>query len=234
MAVALDATGTLQITNAATSASYTGMTVGASLSNGALIICCSFGNSGSTPVSALTAVWVQAGANQTMTKIIQTDHADGAAMQTTVLFGLVNPASGNKTLTLSWTGTADVYVEGISFTGVDQTGGATSFAHSAGATGSSTGPTVNITCPAGDYTVACCASQNGSSSIAYNGSTQLYASGGAANFGWGAGGYTTGAGTNSPTFTLGVSDGWSVSGVDVVAAGGGGVTLGNPMQLIMM
>lgn len=75
---------------------------------------------GVTP-SAVTLVWDAATTNQSFTQIGSTQTMAGVPM-VQMLFKLVAPTSGAKTVTLAWTGgTANVVVGVWSFTNVDQT-----------------------------------------------------------------------------------------------------------------
>ena len=154
MAVTLDTTGSavgISGTGVTTYA-YTNMTVGAALSNGALVAMALFPGNGAT---ALTMTWDAVGANQALTSILKVTPSSG---DTIALFGLVNPVSGNKTLTLSWSGAAanGVLVDAISFKGVNQTGGTSSFANANSASAlSNAGPAaVTITSNSNDAVVA--------------------------------------------------------------------------------
>ncbi len=143
--VTLNATGTEQYHAAATSFDYTGMTVAAG-SDTALLLTLMFG-SGS--VTSITAHWDSAGANQSMTQIVA--HSQGTA--TGAIFGLVAPATGNKTCHITWTGSAEIFACGIAFDGVDQTGGATTFPNSASST--TVTDKVTLTSATGNKVVGC-------------------------------------------------------------------------------
>lgn len=129
--VTVNATGSEQYGAPGISKNYTGITVAAG-SNRGLVLAVLWGYA-VTPPSSITCVWDQAGANQSMTEIIRLDSPSGGA--TAALYGLVAPATGNKTLTISWTGIAEIFPAAMAFDGVDQTGGVTSFPHSASANG---------------------------------------------------------------------------------------------------
>lgn len=106
----------------------------------------------SRTITSSSCVWDTVGANQSMTLIKRQIH--GTSGLTSELWGLVNPVSGNKTLTCTFsTSVAFVSLNGISFTGVDQTGGTTSFYNATGATGSSTAASVTISSASGDATI---------------------------------------------------------------------------------
>src|SRR5882724_11057932 len=125
MAVAVDATSTAFVTT--TNTSYTGtanITVGTSLSNGALTILVVW----PSLVTVTACHWDSAGINQNMPSI-------GAATNTTggvraELFGLIAPTAGNKNVNITWTGGSDeIQIYAVSWTGVDQNGGETRFAN---------------------------------------------------------------------------------------------------------
>src|SRR5690349_11814286 len=102
MAVAIDATGTDALSGTSvTSFDYTGLTVGAGLSNGALIafISASGTTSNGAAPSSMSVHWDSAGTNQALTQI-GTSQVVGGGTGTMVssLWGLVAPTAGNKTL----------------------------------------------------------------------------------------------------------------------------------------
>lgn len=70
------------------------------------------------------------------------------------MYGLKNPASGTNTILATTTGTGQLLMGGISFTGADQT---TGWGTGQTATGNSTTPTVNVTLASGEYAVDCLA-----------------------------------------------------------------------------
>ena len=207
-AVTLNAAGTETYHAATTSLDYTGITVAAG-ANRALILTLSFGT-GPTSVTptSLTAVWDNGGTNQSMSYII--DGGAGFVLgRNCFLFGLVAPTTGNKTLHIAWTNSCEIFPCAIAFNGVNQTGGATSFAHSAFASGANT---VTITSATGNKVVACQAATVAQGTPT---GTQLFDDHANGSFINAQGEYDNGAatvaigssGTNSP-----------VVGVDVVAA----------------
>jgi hypothetical protein len=141
----------------ATSMAYTGITVGSG-TNRALVFAIYF----DANVSSVSAVWDSVGANQTMELI-------GSKKENTwnrylYLFGLVAPASGNKTLSVSWTTTSTARGGAASFTGVNQSGGTASFADFTGADGSSATPAVSIPSASTDLAIAAHGSSDGAAS----------------------------------------------------------------------
>lgn len=128
MAVAVDATGTKLVggSSAVTSLNYTGITVGASLTNGALVAWLMFGDA-STP-TGFAANWDNTGAPQAMTVVGSVTFTGTGGTVTAVAFARLNPTSGNKTLAFSWTGTGNFPTAcAISMTGVNQTSVAAAF-----------------------------------------------------------------------------------------------------------
>src|SRR5262245_30305404 len=128
MAVVFDANATADVTsNAVTSITSSNLTVGSG-SNRALI--CQILWSGT--VTSPTINWDQLGTPQAMAAIT------GAGATNTVraeVWGLVAPTSGAKQIKAAWTTSRDVVLNHLSYTGVDQTGGATSFPHGTSNTG---------------------------------------------------------------------------------------------------
>lgn len=206
MAVAIDAIGTEVTSNSVATKSLTTLTVGSG-ANRALIV----GMTLQSTATAVTVHWDTAGTNQSMTLI---GSKAAASVCTVYLFGLVAPTSGNKTLTASWTGTSDVTLAAVAFTGVNQTGGVTSFAHftSAAATGV---PSLAVTSATGDWVIGCLANSSGAFSTV--GNTSWYLDNAPNNFS-AAGNYATGAATVTLTATPSVA--YCYAGVDVVQASG--------------
>ncbi len=132
---------------------YTHMTVGSG-SNRALIavIVLGYNGSGARPTS-ISCTWDQGGSNQAMTLIGTINASNNFA--TAQLYGLIAPTSGNKTLRLNYSNSTlnnnEAWIDAIAFTGVSQTGGATSFP---GFTSADTGTTVAVTSATGDFVVA--------------------------------------------------------------------------------
>ncbi len=202
--LAKDATGT-EVYNGTqpTSFNWTGFTMG-TVANGALVV--------TLALSILTEgsvalVWDSGGTNQSMTKIIDQNASANGTVQ---LWGLVNPTPGNKTLAVSGitAGTVDIYIDGISFSGVDQTGGATTFYGAVGAAATSqTANPGSITTAAGDATVDLMYLTVSGTGTPGAAQTQLYADGaGAISFS--AASYNVG--TAAPTFTWDTGSTFSV------------------------
>ena len=197
--VVLDAIGTkLFVAAPVTSASYTGITVGTG-SKRALVVSLNFGYGTGIPPSAVSVHWDSTGTNQAMTQIVSgSDTSIDAEVQ---LWGLVAPTSGNKTLSVSWTGNAEVFVVAISFVNVNQTGGSTTFPNSSASTVNTANPSITITSDVDHAVVGAMASQGTSgtlnnlqiyrdnaSGLFINSSAEYEASGlASANVGWTSG-----------------------------------------------
>lgn len=219
MAVAVDATTTATAGGSSvTTLALTTLTVGSG-SNRALLAFIAIGAAS----TAMTVTWDVVGANQAMALI------GTATLVGTVKFqvwGLVNPASGNKTLTASWTNAASLSMDAMSFTGVDQTGGTTSFPNFNTATAISTTPSVAITSNVGDYVVATGCTTGVTINSMNN--TTLHIDG--AHFGFGSNYATGSAGSTTMSAVLASSIDWSIIGVDIAAPA---LTL-NQKSLVMM
>lgn len=124
MSVSLDqnpASNAQDFTGTLTTLDFTGLTVGVGSNRGLVGLLTLF--TGSAP----GIKWDPVGTNQTVALI--TSHSQGASC-ITYIFGLVAPTSGNKILRATWTGASSVVLSAICFTGVDQTGGVTTFNNS--------------------------------------------------------------------------------------------------------
>lgn len=211
-AVALDAAGTSASASTVLSPfDFTGVTVGAG-ANRALVAQINFSLE---TVGSVTVTWDQGGTNQAMGQIVC---ANGAgAVGRSCLYGLVAPTSGNKTLRVTWTGTTDIIVDAVAWTGVDQTGGTTSFAHSTSATGNSVAPSVTVTSASGNATMECSTTDLGNYSASTQ--TQVYIDNTPTSIS-GAGSRATGAATVTHGWTLNLAGNWVSVGVDIVAGGG--------------
>jgi hypothetical protein len=105
-------------------------------------------------VSGVSVVWDPGGANQSLTLI---KSANGGSGDRAELWGLVAPVSGNKILRATWTTVANAQLNGTSFSGVDQTGGATTFPNATSATAVSGNPALTVMSAAGDVAIDCVA-----------------------------------------------------------------------------
>jgi hypothetical protein len=128
-----------------TTVDFTGLTVVAGTHTA--IVCAAIWDTAVFTINP-TAIWDPAGVNQSMPLII---YSDIAGTQIPVaLFGLTGlSAIGNKTIRLSWTGSARVFVDAVAFDNVDQTGGTTSFPNST----SGSGATLAVTSATGNMVV---------------------------------------------------------------------------------
>lgn len=140
MAVAVDAVGSEAYI--ASGVNYTGITVGSG-ANRALVLTLNF--DGVVPTGQ-TVTW-----NGTAMGLLIALNVSGN--KESQIWGLTNPASGNNTLAISWTGGQKVFAAAISFTGVDGSSGNTSaFPHTASNLSVST---VSLTTAVGNMAVAC-------------------------------------------------------------------------------
>lgn len=185
-------------------------------SNRAVVFQISLANSGSAAPSVSSVVWDSGGSNQNAAVITGTPgtHTD-TSFKRTELWGLIAPASGNLKLVVTLSGTtSDAYVSAVSYTGVDQTGGATSFAHGTTAGGTSTSPTFNVTSASGNAVVGTWTTDQAAISTASG--TSVYIDNASGGFSSAAANYDIGAA--SVALTLTPNNAWVGSGVDVVAA----------------
>ena len=213
MAVAIDSNpGTSQSANSNTINDYSGFTMGTGVSNPALVALVAWDNTGGITVSSVQ--WDIAGTPQSLTLITGTTASNGAT--SSALYGRIGTiTAGNKTVRLTLSAAGNSYISLISFSGVDQTGGATSFPNGTTNTGSSTAASVAITSATGNAVVgAGCEATAGTITVDH---TTVYNNvAGASVNGWGneAAGATTV--TLGATFTTTT---WCYSGTDVKATG---------------
>lgn len=232
MAVAVDATSTAFVTT--TNTSYTGtanITIGASLSNGALTLLVVW----PSLVTATAVHWDSAGTNQLMTSIGAATNTTGAVRAE--LFGLIAPTSGNKNVNITWTGGSDeIQIYAVSWTGVNQTGGATSFAHLTTGNNQSLASngvlTLNVTSAVGNAVIAGFVNDFTWATPTPCNQTQLYASNGGTLAG--CANRAAGAASVSMTATNGASaDNGAGVGCDIVAAGAGAAFMAPPTKPIL-
>jgi hypothetical protein len=215
MAVVLDATGTNVNTGGSTpqTFSYSGITVGSGTNRG-LVFVIGFD---SNAVTGISATWDNGGTNQAMTLLATKAIAGGSGTGTMAILGLAAPTSGNKTLVCNWTTATQCTCAAVSFTGVDQTGGTTSFPNAGSATGNSASASVTITSQTGNMVVAMHGSQVAAINSVNN--TQIFIdlslSG---NYGANR---AAGAATVAMTATLASTNLWSSVGTDILAFGAG-------------
>jgi hypothetical protein len=215
MAVAFDAQGTT-FTDGSISpiSAATIMTVGSG-TNRALVV--QIVTNLST-ISGVTVTWDFGGTGQVCTLIGAANSSNSTARA--LLYGLVAPTPGLKQLRVSWTGTANVVVDAVAYTGVDPTGGTTSFAHFNSAVGTSASASVTVTSATGNAVVACGGNSDfggtntGNNTVVFTDNN--IASGGHAS-GWGN--RAAGAATVAMTTTVSsATDPWVQIGCDIVAA----------------
>ncbi len=210
MAATFDANATADVTaNGVTSLTSANLTVGSG-SNRALIV--QLGFSVKT-ISALAVTW-DFGASAQACAVVTGAAANATDNARAELWGLVAPVSGAKTLKAAWTTASDIYMNQTSWTGVDQTGGATSFPHGTSATGTSAAPSVTVTSAVGNATMACCC--DAAASITAMTQTQTFNDNVAAGIN-AAGSRAAGAATVAHGYTI-VSNPWVVVGCDLLAS----------------
>jgi hypothetical protein len=215
MSVALDANATAPADgNALTTIDLATLTVGSG-SNRALIVQLCF----SAAVTITAVNWDALGSPQACGLISSQAASDGTNC---MLYGLVAPTSGNLTLRISWTGSADVIVNATAWTGVDQTGGGTSFVAATPATGSATPLTLTVSSATGNATMA--VGVDNDSTHTASSQTETF-NDTAPNNVIGAGSQAAGSASNVHSWTQGTNKAWAMVGVNIVAAGAGGPTV---------
>lgn len=216
MAVTFDANQTAVATaNSVTSITTSNLTVGAG-ANRALVVQVALGGS----VTALALKWDNLGTPQSLAVITGATAAQsGTPFERVELWGLVAPTSGAKQLSVTWTTARDVYVNGVAWTGVDQTGGTTTFPHGTGSIGSgTTAQGITVTSATGNATMA--VFDTGSAvNISSVNNTQTFLSNVAANID-AAGNRAAGAATVSHTATYSGAAAWGAAGTDILASAG--------------
>ncbi|MDE2096639.1 MAG: hypothetical protein KGL39_05275 [Patescibacteria group bacterium] len=171
-----------------------------------------------------TCNWDAAGTPQAMT-LIGSANNSGLTAQ---LYGLVNPHTGNKTLTCTWATTStNAAVYGTSWNGANQTGGATTFPNFTSATGTST--TANVAGTAPSSGVAIDSATNNTANL--SAPTQISLVNNNANSIDVAQSYAT----SSVTFqwTVSASSPWVDVATGIAPAGGGGAAKINNSMLLM-
>jgi hypothetical protein len=105
---------------------------------------------GSSATTVSTATWDAAGANQALSVVNPGLSIPGSNIET---WALINPTPGtNKTITITTSSSLPIFTEACVWTGVNQTGGATSFPHTANAI--SGNQTVTISSSTGNLVLA--------------------------------------------------------------------------------
>jgi len=139
-------------------------TVAGGLTNPALLLV--IVNAGATSMTSVTAVWDFGGAPQSMTLL--KDQNAGSGRQV-MIFGLRNPASGNKQLRVDYSGASNaVFCAAMSFSHVNPASDAAAFPNATGASTGATPISITITTGANNYGVAGYSSQTNFSSVSDN------------------------------------------------------------------
>lgn len=165
----------------------------------------------SSTVGVLTVKWDAAGTNQTLTAITgaTATSSDGAI---SILYGLVAPTSGAKTLTVSATQPFFINVSILTVTGANQTGGTTTFTHGAGAINSDNPARLTVTSATTNlvYALGSCFGQTFTGTVS-PGTSIGVTNGDVASESQ----YATGAATVATTETMGSNCNWSSAGVSI-------------------
>lgn len=220
MAVAVDSnSGVTADAAGVTTLSLTTFTVGSG-ANRALVALLGWDNITHTVTGGYPR-WDDAGTPQALTAITNAG-ANSSDSCRADLWGLVAPTSGNKTIKVNWTTAAELIIMLVSFTGVNQTGGSTTFPNGTSATGSSTLSSVVVTSAAGNYTVALANAANSTCEQPVSQTFVASVSGiGADNT---CGSIGTGAATVTHTTTVGPTNPWVAVGCNIIVPSAAGDT----------
>lgn len=146
--VVVDAIDTTENANNSGTSSYSGLTIGSG-SNRALVAVLLFGGGNAGAASSISVTWNGVSLSQIIGPVSNGTVGD------IYIYGMVNPASGNHNLVVTWAGSSvGLWTSLISFTGANQTGGTTTFANAVSNTGSGSVPTINATNGANQVAVA--------------------------------------------------------------------------------
>lgn len=158
--VTLQGCATKQYKTTNTTQSYTGVTV-SSGTDLALTVTLNWDIAGgSTRPSSVSVVWDAAGANQSFSNIVHSALTVGPGAE---IWGLVNPTPGaSKTITITYTTTAPVFIDACAWTNVVQSSFGAAFPNS---TVGSSAATVTVTSATGDKVIACASSGSAFSGI---------------------------------------------------------------------
>lgn len=210
MAVTVNATAVTVATGSSiTTLTNTTLTVVAGAT--ALLAWLTFGGQAANP-SAITVTWDSGGTNQAMTQIaIATNGATFGSIS--ILYGLLNPTLGNKTLSASWTGAVSLEMDAIAFAGTATDTIANAFQNTNSATGSSATSAITATSAVNNINIFGGATRGASYNAATGtGVTSVWLS----NVVIGAtGAQATGAASIAYTATLQSSAAWAVCCIDV-------------------
>jgi hypothetical protein len=205
MAVLRDANGTgAEFASGAGPNDYTGLTIG-NQSNLALVVQIVWGDSG-VP-GTVTVTWDYGASNQSCTLI---KHQASTGNRAASLYGLVNPAQGNKTLRVTHSNSIGLIVNATSYYNVDQTGGVTTFPNSTQNTGAAGTASVSITSTSGNRSISCWTGYPGGSESP---TILFYLSGSGAQ----DGGAIEGSGTGTETHSADSNEVWAIVGTDIKA-----------------
>jgi hypothetical protein len=185
-----------------------------------------YANWGTTTIpSGLTVTW-----NGSATGISTITGASGNGAATSgQLWGMVG-ISGTHDLVISWTGAQPAKTGVISFSGANQTGGTTTFAHgTAHAQAVLITNPITITSATGNMTAAFW-SDDGGTNFSSTTATQAYVDNTGSGSTNACAAYTAGSASNTMTATLAVADNSFAVGVDVVAAAASAAVVDKPRR----
>jgi hypothetical protein len=207
--------GTATDTTAATAAQVTTATTNGQ--NSAIVCAIAWESAITSPAMQ----WNQVGTNQQFTLITTYLNSNS---QRVSLYGLVglNPV-GNFTARATWTTSTEAIMQCATFTGVNQTGGATSFPHSTTANGSSLSPAITITSAITDVVMCAFVAGNNATSLT-PGPISLYSTVGSGAIVSG-GSWYPGASSVTITGAISPTDVWGEVGTDIAAAPGNTVAV---------
>ncbi len=143
----------------------------------------------------------------------------GASNRRSLIYGAaLGSATGAQSVVITWTNSGTIFAAAVGLKDADQT---TIFQNGTFARGSDDTPTVAITSATDNLTLAGAVDSFGQ---AFTGNTQTQRWNGSSSGGniLSRGTTAAGAASNTHSFTLAGANDWSVSGVDVIAASGGG------------
>jgi hypothetical protein len=231
MAVAInDNANNSNAQNGGTAVNTYNLAVITAASNLAIVALVCWDNSlGGGGVTVSSVVWDPPGANQALTAIPNTTVSNGVT--SAQLWGRVGTiTAGTKNLVMTLSAISNSYLSFITYSGVDQTGGATSFPHGTSATGSTNAPSISIMSATGNFVVAAECDGDGSNTSRTDTSVFANNSGSSNNaFGntkAGAGLSVTLSGVNATAAN------WSYAGCDVLAAGAAVAARGGTLPLM--
>lgn len=196
---------------------HSGLTIAAG-SNIALIVMIAWSAQG----NGFTVIWDPTGANQTLTSLATINAAAGGVGRVD-LYGVLNPATGNKVCRLNMTSgfSGEAFMNAMAVDGADQAAIATTFINAATATGNSTtGSTGTVTSPSGDMSVGIV---SGPQVMSAPTQTQLFVN----NSGQvtSAGGSRSSSVNPAHAWTFASAVEWCAAGINIKAAGGASAAL---------